>query len=44
LNPERLRELLERSELVNKKSNPLEHSDWSVLADKDFEKLGPGWH
>jgi len=43
LNPERLGELLERSELVNKQSNPLDHSDWSVLADKDFKKLGPGW-
>lgn len=44
LNPERLNELLERSELVNKNGNPLEHSDWSVLANENFKKLGPGWN
>jgi hypothetical protein len=45
LNPERLYELLKRSDLVNKNNeNPIEHSDLNVLADKNFEKLGPGWN
>ena len=44
LNPERLNELVKRSELVKRNDNPLEHSDWDVLAEEDFEKLGPGWN
>ncbi len=44
LNPERLNELVKRSELVKRNDNPLEHSDWNVLAEEDFEKLGPGWN
>lgn len=39
LNPERSRQLLERRELSKTQNNPLNHSDWSVLADEDFEKL-----
>lgn len=44
LNPERLNQLLKISDLVNKNDNPLDHSDWDVLADKDYPKLGPGWN
>ncbi|CAM1344665.1 hypothetical protein [Tenacibaculum amylolyticum] len=43
LTPERLKQLLERSELANNNDNPLEHSDWNVLAEEEYEKLGPGW-
>lgn len=42
--PERLEEFLKRNELAQTSENPLEHSDWNVLADEDFEILGPGWN
>ena len=44
LPPERLEELLKRNKLTQAGEEPLEHSDWNVLADENFEKLGPGWN
>lgn len=43
LNPDRLEELLKRKALVDQNQEPLLHSDWTVLADEAFQKLGPGW-
>ena len=43
LNPVCLEELLEKLALSKLGRNPLDHSDWNVLADETFEKTGPGW-
>lgn len=43
LNPHCLQTLLKRLALSKQPGNPLDHSDWSVLADETFEKSGPGW-
>ena len=43
LNPVRLKELLDRRKLAENEANPLDHSDWNVLADSKVERIGPGW-
>ena len=43
LNPEVLKELLKRHKQSNSEDDPLNHSDWNVLADEEFETEGPGW-
>ena len=43
LNPACLHDLLKFLELSRQGGDPLNYSDWSVLADEHFEKLGPGW-
>jgi hypothetical protein len=44
LNPERLKDLLNKIQSSKNSKTPLSHSDSKVLADEKFEKKGPGWH
>lgn len=39
LYPPFLRDFLKRKKLLDRYHPPLEHSDWSVLAEEDFQKL-----
>ena len=43
LNPTCLQDLLQFLELSRQGGDPLNYSDWSVLADEHYVKSGPGW-